>query len=159
MKLIDLIAAIGGDPESEDKIQICHPGRNWDNYDTFNAGSKLLKPFYDLKVSCLSAIETDVIRVDLDFNEKRMIGMRLIDADKIIDSLGGSDMDFAIGAVIDEQPTVFDVDKVVEQLEQLKMRYFLTIANTGDADKDCAYKNIANTIDRAIEIIKGGGVE
>lgn len=27
--------------------------------------------------------------------------MRLIDADKIIDSLGGSDMDFAIGAVID----------------------------------------------------------
>jgi hypothetical protein len=35
--------------------------------------------------------------------------MRLIDADKIIDSLGNSDMDFAIGAVIDEQPTVFDV--------------------------------------------------
>ena len=43
--------------------------------------------------------------------------MRLIDADKIIDSLGNSDMDFAIGAVIDEQPTVFNVDKVVEQLE------------------------------------------
>lgn len=47
---------------------------------------------------------------------------RLIDADKIIDSLGGSDMDFAIGAVIDEQPTVFDVDKVVEQLETRKTR-------------------------------------
>lgn len=60
---------------------------------------------------------------------------------------------------IDEQPTAFDADKVVEQLKQLKMRYFLTIANTGDADKDCAYKNIANTIDRAIDIIKGGGVE
>ena len=44
--------------------------------------------------------------------------MRLIDADKIIDSLGGSDMDFAIGAVIDEQPTVFDLDKVVKQLKQ-----------------------------------------
>ena len=29
MKLIDLIVAIGGDPESEDKIQICHPGRRW----------------------------------------------------------------------------------------------------------------------------------
>ena len=73
MKLIDLIAAIGGDPESEDKIQICHPGRswdNWDNYDTFNSGSKLLKPFYDLEISCLSAIETDVIRVELDFEEK-----------------------------------------------------------------------------------------
>jgi hypothetical protein len=48
--------------------------------------------------------------------------MRLIDADKIIDSLGNSDMDFAIGAVIDEQPTVFDVDKVVEQLETRKTR-------------------------------------
>ena len=84
---------------------------------------------------------------------------RLIDADKIIDSLGMSDMDFAIGAVIDEQPTAFDVDKVIEQLEELKMRYFLTIANTGDTDKDCAYENIANTIDKAIEIVKGGGVE
>lgn len=70
MKLIDLIAAIGADVEGDEKIQICHPGRNWDNYDTFNAGSKLLKPFYDLEVSCLSAIETDVIRVDLDFDEK-----------------------------------------------------------------------------------------
>lgn len=70
MKLIDLISAIGGDPESENKIQICHPGRRWEDYDTFNAGSKLLKPFYDLKVKSLSAINTDVIRVDLDFDEK-----------------------------------------------------------------------------------------
>lgn len=70
MRLIDLIAAIGGDPESEDKIQICHPGRSWEDYDTFNTGSKLLKPFYDLEVSCLSAIETDVIRVDLVFDKK-----------------------------------------------------------------------------------------
>lgn len=84
--------------------------------------------------------------------------MRLIDADKIIDSLDSSDIDFAIGAVIDGQSTAFDVDEVVEQLKQLKMKYFLTIANTGDADKDCAYKNIANTIDRAVEIIKGGGL-
>ena len=32
---------------------------------------------------------------------------------------------------VEEQPTAFDVDKVIEQLEELKMRYFLTIANTG----------------------------
>lgn len=70
MRLIDLIAAIGDDPESEDKIQICHPGRNWEDYDTFNAGSKLLRPFYDLEISCLSAIGTDVFRVDLVFDEK-----------------------------------------------------------------------------------------
>lgn len=70
MKLIDLIAAIGGDPESEDKIQICHPGRSWEDYDTFNAGSGLLKPFYNLKVKSLTAINTDVFRVDLVFDEE-----------------------------------------------------------------------------------------
>lgn len=48
--------------------------------------------------------------------------MRLIDADKIIDSIGISDMDFAIESIIDEQPTAFDVDKVVEQLKTKKTR-------------------------------------
>nr|DAD58418.1 MAG TPA: hypothetical protein [Caudoviricetes sp.] len=70
MKLIELVAAMGVNAESDEKIQVCHPGRDWEDYDTFNAGSKLLKPFYDLKVNCLSAIETDVIRVDLAFDEK-----------------------------------------------------------------------------------------
>ena len=68
--------------------------------------------------------------------------MRLIDADEIIDSLGGSDMDFAIGAVIDEQPTVFDVDKVVEQLENYLFKKYCIEGDT--------------TID---EIIKGGGIK
>ena len=68
--------------------------------------------------------------------------MRLIDADKIIDSLGNSDMDFAIGAVIDGQPTVFDVDKVVEQLENYLFEKYCIEGDT--------------TID---EIVKGGGVE
>ena len=70
MRLIDLLMAIGADVESNEEIQICHPGRGWDDYDEFNASSKFLKPFYDLKVKSLSAINTDVIRVDLDFNEK-----------------------------------------------------------------------------------------
>lgn len=59
--------------------------------------------------------------------------------------------------LIVDQPTAFDVEKVVKELEDLKMRYFLTIENTGDADKDCAYLNIASAIERAIEIIKRGG--
>jgi hypothetical protein len=70
MKLIELLTAIGVSDDSCEKIQICHPGRRWGDYDTFNAGSKLLKPFYELEISCLSAIETDVIRVDLAFDEK-----------------------------------------------------------------------------------------
>lgn len=71
MRLIDLVVAIGADVyENSEKIQICHPGKNWEDYDEFSAGSKLLEPFYDLKVKSLSAINTDVIRVDLDFDEK-----------------------------------------------------------------------------------------
>ena len=75
---------------------------------------------------------------------------RLIDADKIIDSLGNSDMDFAIGAVIDEQPTAFDVDKVVEELENRS-----TLARPVGWSK--AYEIIM--LKDAIEIVKGGGIE
>lgn len=71
MKLIELLEAINFDNvESDEKIQILHPGGNWNDYDTFNAGSKLLKPFYNLKVKSLTAINTDVFRVDLVFDEK-----------------------------------------------------------------------------------------
>lgn len=77
---------------------------------------------------------------------------RLIDADKIIDSLGMSDMDFAIGAVIDEQPTVFDVDKVISELKRDKF-----------VESECILSDVHQGynagLSRAIEIIKGGGVE
>lgn len=84
---------------------------------------------------------------------------RLIDADKIIDSLGNSDMDFAIGAVIDEQPTVFDVDKVVERLEEEKKRAFKLCLGTNDSTQRLKYIEKEQTIALAIEIVKGGGVE
>ncbi len=91
--------------------------------------------------------------------------MRLIDADKIIDSLGGSDIDFAIGAVIDEQPTAFDVDEVVRQIEDVKEKKYAACS-----DQECGCCRYASTcfcgdkadklaLDRAIEIVKGGGVE
>ena len=92
--------------------------------------------------------------------------MKLIDADELIKYIKIWEIGTSISSgqkefidCVNKQPTAFDMDKVVEQLEELKMRYFLTIANTGDADKDCAYKNIANTIDKAIEIVKGGGAD
>ena len=101
--------------------------------------------------------------------------MRLIDADKLIQEMrkwywdkekqkaaenNVSPMDLFTHLAIttvQEQPTVFDVDKVVEQLKQLKMRYFLTIANSGDKKLDIAYENVGNALDRTIEIVKGGG--
>lgn len=76
--------------------------------------------------------------------------MRLIDADKIIDSLGNSDMDFAIGAVIDEQPTVFDVDEVVQQLEIL-------IEDKCSESGDDWYT--AECLNEAVEIVKSGGIK
>ena len=85
--------------------------------------------------------------------------MRLIDADKIIDSLGNSDMDFAIGAVIDKQPTVFDVDKVVERLEEEKKRAFKLCLGTNDSTQRLKYIEKEQTIALAIEIVKGGGAE
>lgn len=93
---------------------------------------------------------------------------RLIDADKLKEVIEKEkdDNDYICGLcmestkeIIEDQPTAFDVEKVVKELEELKMRYFLTIENTGDADKDCAYLNTANAIDKAIEIVKRGGVD
>ena len=60
--------------------------------------------------------------------------------------------------IINEQPTANSINKVVEELEKLKMRYFLTIANTGDGKSDFAYENVGNALDKAIEIVKQGVV-
>lgn len=101
--------------------------------------------------------------------------MRLIDADKLLECVEVSMLNNThrngnaalchvsehrhfIETIV-EQPTAFDVEKVVRELRDLKMRYYLTIANTGVADKVCAYLNIANAIDKAIEIVKRGGVD
>lgn len=70
--------------------------------------------------------------------------MRLIDADKlkkIIHSAYSDDLE--ILDKIDEQPTVFDVDKVIEKLEDYLFEKYCI---EGDDD------NIG-------KIVKGGGVE
>lgn len=103
--------------------------------------------------------------------------MRLIDGEKVIEEMRKwyfdeekqkaaendvSPMDLFTNLAImtvKKQPTAFDMAKVVREFKKLKMRYYMTIANTGDADKDCAYLNIANAIDRAIEIVKRGGID
>lgn len=77
---------------------------------------------------------------------------RLVDADKIIDSLGNSDMDFAIGAVIDEQPTAFDLDKVISELKRDKF-----------IESECILSDVHQGynagLSRAIEIVKEGGIK
>ena len=89
----------------------------------------------------------------------------LVDADKIIDSLGNSDMDFAIGAVIDEQPTAFDVDEVVRQIKDIKDKEYA--ACLGPECGYCRYlstcsyedKAVKLALERAVEIVKSGGIK
>lgn len=91
---------------------------------------------------------------------------RLIDADKFIKKFNYAKanteeeniMCATVRRMIREEPTAFDLDEVVKQLKQLKMRYFLTIVNTGDKKLDIAYENVGNVLDRVIEIIKGGEI-
>ena len=45
-------------------------------------------------------------------------------------------------------------EKIIEKLEEEKMSYFLTIANTGDEKLDCTYEQVGNALDKAIEIVK-----
>ena len=77
--------------------------------------------------------------------------MRLIDADKLIeDVLNSMPTGSARGvfrAFIEEQPTAFDVDKVVEQLN--KESYYIDI----ETDREVVNLN------EAIEIVKVGGID
>lgn len=45
-------------------------------------------------------------------------------------------------------------EKIIEKLEEEKMSYFLTIANTRDEKLDCAYEQVGDALDKAIEIVK-----
>lgn len=76
---------------------------------------------------------------------------RLIDADKLkhVIHCAYSD-DLEILEKIDEQPTAFDVDEVVQQLEML-------IEDKVSESGDDWYT--AECLNEAVEIVKGGGVE
>lgn len=91
---------------------------------------------------------------------------RLIDADELIKYIKIWEIGTSISSdqkefidCVNKQPTAFDVDKVVEQLKDLKAMYWVSIANTGDEKLDVAYEKVGNALDKAIEIVKGGGVE
>ena len=92
--------------------------------------------------------------------------MRLIDADKLIEDIytnayacTNDEINKILHKqletniyVIDNQPTAFDVDKVVEQLEDEKMWY-----ETHGVNMDMK-KGIIGATCKAIEIVKAGGL-
>ena len=87
--------------------------------------------------------------------------MRLTDADK----LNFSEQHYnksrmkAILDFVDAQPTAYDVDKVVEQLEAEQQKYAAQALETDDVDIvfRCAIKE--TTMQTAIDIVKRGGKE
>lgn len=88
---------------------------------------------------------------------------RLIDAGLFFDNLSGrlesmKDYD-AVKDVINNMPTAYDPDKVVEQLEEVEKII------TSPVNKDCFGEECRASdctvclISKAIEIVKGGGVD
>lgn len=86
--------------------------------------------------------------------------MRLIDADKLkkdilLQNILGEPIQKIIDRyihIVDEQPTAFDVDKVISELERDKF-----------IESECILSDVHQGynagLSRAIEIVKGGGVE
>ena len=74
--------------------------------------------------------------------------MNLIDVDKLFKTLNKLEIPFYadINNAINSQPTAYNVDKVVEQLEEKS--YYIDI----ETDREVVNLN------EAIEIIRGGGV-
>ena len=62
--------------------------------------------------------------------------------------------------LLDNQPTVYDVDKVVKQLEELgqKMSESKSLQKYGKSSPENHRYYKAVSVKRAIEIVKGGGV-
>lgn len=87
---------------------------------------------------------------------------RLIDAGKFLNNLSGmlknmEDYD-AVRKVINNMPTAYDVDKVVEQLQQecdYSYTDFEDYAKTHELASDDEYHYLG--LQRAIEIVKAGG--
>ena len=71
MKLYELLDVYDYNRDSEtQKIQICRPNSNWEDCDEVLAGSVLLLPLYNAKVNVIGAVGEDIIRVDIEWDEK-----------------------------------------------------------------------------------------
>ena len=96
---------------------------------------------------------------------------RLIDADKLLETLQDLEphcenkdyeygmlntMKYYMPKIINDEPTVFDVDKVVVQLEEVKNKD--TEIALDEAQKERCFW-YAQGMNRAIKIVKGGGVD
>ena len=98
--------------------------------------------------------------------------MRLIDADELIKYIKIWEIGTSISSgqkefvdCVNRQPTAFDVDKVVRQIKDVREKKYAACS-----EQECGYCRYLSTcscgdkadklaLDRAIEIVKEGGVE
>lgn len=90
--------------------------------------------------------------------------MRLIDADEfnkqeVLEKLRTAEFDDEIKDAVEKIWTAYDVDKVIEQLEERK-KYLLKNFVLADKAEEVKERTMAriNEIDGLIEIVKSGGV-
>lgn len=85
--------------------------------------------------------------------------MRLIDADRLMDSLRGNvliDVTPELEDTIAQQPTAFDKEKVIEELKNLKNN----LIDCNDLCGECVETECDQcALDKAIKIVGKGGIE
>ena len=91
---------------------------------------------------------------------------RLIDADELIKYIKIWDIGNSISSdqkefidCVNRQPTAFDADKVVEQLEEVEKIMTSPVTEDYFGEECRASDCTVCLISKAIEIVKGGGVE
>ena len=87
---------------------------------------------------------------------------RLIDVDELrwaIRNNAPKSVPIWVYQTIDNVPTVYDQDKVVEQLEKRRMNALRRLNENKGTAFECASEWVYNAWNDAIEIVKGGGVD
>ena len=75
VKVKDLLDLIDYNRESErELIEVCRMGGDWEEYDTTCTASALLVPIYEAPVKCMEAIDSNRIRIDIDWDALDIYG-------------------------------------------------------------------------------------
>lgn len=93
--------------------------------------------------------------------------MKLIDADKLIEDIHKRNyiskaLSEIFETIIDEQPTAYDVDKAVEQLEKKIQTHECCIEyekKNGTITEEFQQRKAVEALKDAIEIVKAGGID
>lgn len=78
--------------------------------------------------------------------------MRIIDADSLKEKVS-----YQTRKIVDQEPTAYDVDKVVEELENELHFYENRMSEMGGTDRDVEDWGAIKRLKDAIEIVKAGG--